>query len=88
MLVTGATGSGKSTVGGDDRSINSTSALNIVTIEDPVEFAFKDKRSSIIQREVGADTTNFNRALRSALRQDPDVILIGEMRDMETVEMR
>ena len=88
VLVTGATGSGKSTtLAAMIDHINSTSALNIVTIEDPVEFAFRDKRSSIIQREVGADTTNFNRALRSALRQDPDVILIGEMRDMETVEI-
>ena len=88
VLVTGATGSGKSTtLAAMIDHINSTSALNIVTIEDPVEFAFRDKRSSIIQREVGADTINFNRALRSALRQDPDVILIGEMRDMETVEI-
>ena len=88
VLVTGATGSGKSTtLAAMIDHINSTSPLNIVTIEDPVEFAFRDKRSSIIQREVGADTNSFNRALRSALRQDPDVILIGEMRDMETVEI-
>ena len=88
VLVTGATGSGKSTtLAAMIDHINSTSPLNIVTIEDPVEFAFHDKRSSIIQRELGADTNSFNRALRSALRQDPDVILIGEMRDMETVEI-
>ena len=88
VLVTGATGSGKSTtLAAMIDHINSTSPVNIVTIEDPVEFAFRDKRSSIIQREVGSDTNSFNRALRSALRQDPDVILIGEMRDMETVEI-
>jgi twitching motility protein PilT len=88
VLVTGATGSGKSTtLAAMIDHINASDALNIVTIEDPIEFAFRDKRASIIQREVGQDTESFNRALRSALRQDPDVILIGEMRDMETVEI-
>jgi twitching motility protein PilT len=88
VLVTGATGSGKSTtLAAMIDHINASEPLNIVTIEDPVEFAFRDKRASIIQREVGQDTESFNRALRSALRQDPDVILIGEMRDMETVEI-
>ena len=88
VLVTGATGSGKSTtLAAMIDHINATASLNIVTIEDPIEFAFRDKRASIIQRELGADTNSFNRALRSALRQDPDVILIGEMRDMETVEI-
>ncbi len=88
VLVTGATGSGKSTtLAAMIDHINATEPVNIVTIEDPVEFAFRDKRATIVQREVGQDTHDFNRALRSALRQDPDVILIGEMRDMETVEI-
>jgi twitching motility protein PilT len=88
VLVTGATGSGKSTtLAAMLDHINATQPVNIVTIEDPVEFAFRDKRAIIIQREVGSDTMSFNRALRSALRQDPDVILIGEMRDLETIEI-
>ena len=88
VLVTGATGSGKSTtLAAMIDHINASKSENIVTIEDPVEFAFRDKRSSIIQREVGEDTHGFGPALRSALRQDPDVILIGEMRDLETVEI-
>jgi twitching motility protein PilT len=86
ILVTGTTGSGKSTTLAAmiDR-INSTQAKHIVTIEDPVEFLHRDKQSIINQRGVGEDTGSFNRALRRVLRQDPDVILIGEMRDDETV---
>jgi twitching motility protein PilT len=67
--------------------INASRACHIVTIEDPVEYAFKDRRSVINQREVGFDTTSFAKALRAALRQDPDVILVGEMRDLETTEI-
>jgi twitching motility protein PilT len=86
ILLTGTTGSGKSTTLAAmiDR-INSSHAKHIVTIEDPVEYLHKDKKSIINQREVGDDTTSFARALRRVLRQDPDVILIGEMRDEETV---
>src|SRR3984957_1847461 len=65
--------------------VNTTAARHIVTIEDPIEFLHSDKRSVINQREIGADTASFGRALRRVLRQDPDVILIGEMRDEETV---
>jgi len=86
ILVTGTTGSGKSTtLAAMIDHINSTMAKHIVTIEDPIEFLHKDKRSAINQREVGADTASFARALRRVLRQDPDAILIGEMRDEETV---
>jgi len=86
ILLTGTTGSGKSTTLAAmiDR-INTTMAKHIVTIEDPVEFLHKDKMSIINQREVGEDTGSFKRALRRVLRQDPDVILVGEMRDEETV---
>ena len=86
ILVTGTTGSGKSTTLAAmiDR-INSKMAKHIVTIEDPVEFLHEDKQSIINQREVGEDTGSFRRALRRVLRQDPDVILVGEMRDEETV---
>jgi twitching motility protein PilT len=86
VLLTGTTGSGKSTTLAAmiDR-INTLQAKHIVTIEDPVEFIHTDKRSIINQREVGEDTKSFGRALRRVLRQDPDVILIGEMRDEETV---
>ena len=86
ILLTGTTGSGKSTTLAAiiDR-INSHAAKHIVTIEDPVEFLHNDKRSIINQREVGEDPNSFTRALRRVLRQDPDVILIGEMRDEETV---
>jgi twitching motility protein PilT len=86
ILVTGTTGSGKSTTLAAiiDR-INSLYSKHIVTIEDPVEFLHRDKHSIINQREVGEDTVSFARALRRVLRQDPDVILIGEMRDEETV---
>jgi twitching motility protein PilT len=87
ILVTGATGSGKSTTLAAmiDR-INSTRSGHIVTIEDPIEFLHRDKRSFVTQREVDVDTRSFAEALRGALRQDPDVILVGEMRDLETVE--
>ncbi|HBU48516.1 MAG TPA: twitching motility protein PilT, partial [Myxococcales bacterium] len=67
--------------------LNSTKYQHILTIEDPIEFAFRDKSATILQREVGMDTKSFAKALRSALRQDPDVILIGEMRDLETIKI-
>jgi len=86
ILLTGTTGSGKSTtLAAIIDHINRTRAEHIVTIEDPIEFLHQDKRSILNQREVGSDTASFKRALRRVLRQDPDVILIGEMRDEETV---
>ena len=86
VLVTGTTGSGKSTtLAAMVDHVNTTAARHIVTIEDPIEFLHSDKRSVINQREVGSDTGSFGRALRRVLRQDPDIILIGEMRDEETV---
>ena len=86
ILLTGTTGSGKSTtLAAMINHINTTYAKHIVTIEDPVEFLHRDINSIINQREVGEDTASFGRALRRVLRQDPDVILIGEMRDEETV---
>jgi twitching motility protein PilT len=86
ILLTGTTGSGKSTtLAAIIDHINTTTAKHIVTIEDPIEFLHVDKRSVINQREVGQDTLSFKAALRRVLRQDPDVILIGEMRDEETV---
>jgi twitching motility protein PilT len=86
VLLTGTTGSGKSTtLASMIDHINSTRRRHIVTIEDPLEFLHVDKQSIINQREVGMDTGSFTRALRRVLRQDPDVILIGEMRDEETV---
>jgi twitching motility protein PilT len=88
ILVTGTTGSGKSTtLASMIDYINSNRTDNIVTIEDPIEFLHRDKRSIINQREVGADTESFSKALRAALRQDPDVILVGEMRDFETIQI-
>ena len=86
VLVTGTTGSGKSTTLAAmiDR-INANRADHIITIEDPIEFLHRDKRSFINQREVEVDTANFSTALRAGLRQDPDVILVGEMRDLETI---
>jgi twitching motility protein PilT len=87
ILVTGATGSGKSTtLAAMIDTINSTRSGHIVTIEDPIEFLHRDKQSFVTQREVDVDTRSFADALRSALRQDPDVILVGEMRDHETIE--
>ena len=86
VLVTGSTGSGKSTtLAAMIAQINAHACKHIVTIEDPIEYLHKDQRSSIDQREVGTDTDSFQTALRRVLRQDPDVILIGEMRDEETV---
>ena len=87
VLVTGATGSGKTTtLAAMIDEINATRTAHIMTIEDPIEYLHRDKRSVINQREIGVDTTSFSMALRSALRQDPDVILAGEMRDFETIQ--
>jgi twitching motility protein PilT len=87
ILVTGTTGSGKSsTLAAMIDYINLNRTANIITIEDPVEFLHRDNRSIISQREVGTDTPSFSAALKGALRQDPDVILVGEMRDYETIE--
>jgi twitching motility protein PilT len=87
VLLTGTTGSGKSTtLAAMIDHMNETFSKHIVTIEDPIEFVHRDKRSVINQREVGMDTASFKRALRRVLRQDPDVILVGEMRDEETVQ--
>jgi twitching motility protein PilT len=86
VLVTGPTGSGKSTtLAAMVQRINERDARHIITIEDPIEFVHRNKRSIIEQREVGVDTWSFSEALRRALRQDPDVILVGEMRDLETM---
>jgi twitching motility protein PilT len=88
ILVTGVTGSGKSsTLAAMIEQMNANRNLHILTIEDPIEFLIRDRKSIISQRELGMDTTSFAAALRSALRQDPDVILIGEMRDRETMEI-
>src|SRR3982751_1454107 len=87
ILVTGTTGSGKSTtLSALVDHINQTRNCHIVTIEDPIEFLHKDKKSFITQREVDVDTRSFAEALRGSLRQDPDVVLVGEMRDLETME--
>ena len=87
ILVTGTTGSGKSTtLAAMIEHINKNKITNIITIEDPIEFLFKDDRSIISQREVGNDVKDFLTALRSSLRQDPDVIMVGEMRDLETMQ--
>ena len=87
VLVTGPTGSGKSTtLAALLDKINSEKAVHIVTIEDPIEFTHKSKHSVVVQREVHYDTFSFGAALRSALREDPDVVLIGEMRDLETIQ--
>lgn len=86
VLVTGPTGSGKSTtIAAMLNKINQERAEHIVTIEDPIEYTHRSKRSVVVQREVHYDTYSFSAALRSALRQDPDVVLIGEMRDLETI---
>jgi twitching motility protein PilT len=88
VLVTGITGSGKSTaLAAMLQHINETRHANVITIEDPIEFLHRDNKSNINQREVGTDTTSFAQALRRVLRQDPDVILIGEIRDRETLEV-
>jgi twitching motility protein PilT len=87
VLCTGTTGSGKSTtLAAMIDHINSTRNEHIMTVEDPIEFLHRDKKSLVNQREVDVDTKGFSLALRSALRQDPDVILVGEMRDYETIE--
>jgi len=87
VLVTGPTGSGKSTtLASLIEIINQTYPYHVITIEDPIEFVYEHKKSLITQRELGNDTKSFARALRAALREDPDVILVGEMRDPETIE--
>lgn len=87
ILVTGTTGSGKSTtLAAMIDLINSNRTEHIITIEDPIEYLHRDKKSIINQREVGSDTESFSKALRQALRQDPDIILVGEMRDFETIQ--
>jgi twitching motility protein PilT len=87
VLITGATGSGKSTtLASLINDINLNHAKHIVTIEDPIEFLFTEKRSIITQRELGVDTNSFADAMKAAMREDPDVILLGEMRDPETIE--
>lgn len=88
ILVTGATGSGKSTtLAAMIHEINAKQQKHIITIEDPIEFVHKDKKCILNQRSLGQDTLSFDRALRAALREDPDIILVGEMRDRETVEL-
>jgi len=87
VLVTGTTGSGKSTtLAAMIDHVNNTRCAHVMTVEDPIEFLHRDYRSIVNQREVAVDTRSFAHALRSALRQDPDVILVGEMRDFETIE--
>ena len=87
VLITGPTGSGKSTtLAALIRYITTHRAVHVITIEDPMEFLFTDDVASISQREVGTDTTSFSEALRNAMRQDPDVIMVGEMRDVETIQ--
>jgi len=88
MLVTGPTGSGKTTTLASSIDwINSNYSHHILTIEDPIEFIYENKNCLVRQREVGEDTNSFSRALRSALREDPDIILVGEMRDLETISL-
>jgi twitching motility protein PilT len=88
MFVTGTVGSGKSTtLAAMVREINENANKNIITIEDPIEFLHQDKKSIINQREIGSDTSSFHEALRHILRQDPDVILVGEIRDALTMEI-
>lgn len=88
VVVTGPTGSGKSTtLAGLIEEINTTRACNVVTVEDPIEYVFRDKKSMIQQREIGQDTRSFSSALRAVLRQSPDVIMLGEMRDPATMEV-
>jgi len=88
ILLTGVTGSGKSsTLAAMINYVNHQKAHKIITIEDPIEFLYRDEKCSIMQRECGADTEGFGKALRAALRQDPDIILVGEMRDKETIDI-
>jgi twitching motility protein PilT len=87
VLVTGTTGCGKSTtLAAMLDEINESRTCHVMTVEDPIEYLHRDKKSIFCQREIGVDTASFSQALRSALRQDPDVILVGEMRDQETIE--
>jgi twitching motility protein PilT len=87
VLVTGPTGSGKSTtLAAALNRINSDRACHIITIEDPIEYVYQDRRAVVSQREVGTDTPSFPHALRAALREDPDVLLVGEMRDLESIQ--
>jgi len=87
ILVTGTTGSGKSTtLAAMIDLINTTRTEHVMTIEDPIEYLHRDKKSIVNQREIGSDTESFSKALRQSLRQDPDVILVGEMRDFETIQ--
>ncbi|HSX42142.1 MAG TPA: type IV pilus twitching motility protein PilT [Candidatus Saccharimonadales bacterium] len=87
VIITGPTGHGKSTtLAALVEHINQTRAEHIITIEDPIEYVFEHQKSIVVQREVGVDTNSFSRALRSALREDPNVVLVGEMRDLETIE--
>ena len=87
VLVTGPTGSGKSTtLASMIDQINTHRACHILTIEDPIEYVHEHKRSAVSQREVGSDTASFPDALRAALREDPDVVLVGEMRDLESIQ--
>ncbi len=87
VIITGPTGHGKSTtLAAIINQINEERRGRIITIEDPIEYVFKHKKSTVIQRELGQDTNSFSRALRASLREDPDVVLVGEMRDLETVE--
>src|SRR5258708_23053595 len=87
VLVTGTTGSGKSTtLAAMIDYINATRQAHVMTVEDPIEYLHRDNQSIVNQREISVDTQSFAHALRAALRQDPDVILVGEMRDLETVE--
>ncbi|MEA1980237.1 MAG: PilT/PilU family type 4a pilus ATPase [candidate division Zixibacteria bacterium] len=88
IIITGTTGSGKSTtLASLIEQINNTRADNVLTVEDPIEYIYRDKKSIVSQREVGGDTETFASALRAAFRQDPDVILIGEVRDLETMSI-
>jgi len=88
VLVTGPTGSGKTTtLASIIDKINDTRSVHILTLEDPVEFVHKHKLSAVSQREIGVDSPSFDRALRSALREDPDVLLLGEMRDLESIQI-
>ena len=88
VLITGATGCGKSsTLAAIINHINQNRQVKIITIEDPIEYLIRDEKASIVQREVGSDTESFAFALRAALRQDPDVIMVGEMRDHETTDI-
>ncbi len=88
ILMTGTTGSGKSSsLAAMINHVNHSKQAKVITIEDPIEFLYKDAKCSIMQRECGSDTENFAKALRAALRQDPDIILVGEMRDKETIDI-